>query len=70
MKKEPTDYDTLAKFYDWRAKALQKEPVSAKEQGGITINVVNFNESEADHTIQLPASGVPKTSVSSVRQGS
>lgn len=53
-----------AKFYEWRAKQLQKESVSDSSEGKVTINVLNYHN-DAD-TIQLPAEGLPTPPVQSV----
>ena len=57
----------MQKFYEWRAKALQKESSAPVSEGKVVINVVNFNESA--NSIQLPASGVPITTVRGDGQG-
>ena len=57
----------LQKFYEWRAKALQKESTAPVSEGKVVINVLNYNE--PTDSIQLPASGVSGSTVPSVRQG-
>ena len=53
-----------AKFYEWRAKQLQKESVSDSSEGKVVINVLNYHH-DAD-SIQLPAEGLPAPVVPSV----
>ena len=57
----------MQKFYEWRAKALQKESSAPVSDGKVVINVLNYNEPA--NSIQLPAEAVPATPVPSVRSG-
>ena len=50
-----------AKFYEWRAKQLQKESAADAQDGKVVINVLNYNDN-AD-SIQLPAAGLSDTPV-------
>jgi hypothetical protein len=50
-----------AKFYEWRAKQLQKESAADAQEGKVVINVLNYNDN-AD-SIQLPAAGLSDTPV-------
>ena len=53
-----------AKFYEWRAKQLQKESVADSSEGKVTINVLNYHN-DAD-SIQLPTEGLPTPPVPGV----
>jgi len=53
-----------AKFYEWRAKQLQKEAISDSTEGKVVINVLNYHH-DADST-QLHAEGLPTPTVPSV----
>jgi hypothetical protein len=57
----------LQKFYEWRAKSLQKESSAPVSEGKVVINVLNYNESS--DSVQLQASGLPIAAVPSVRSG-
>ena len=53
-----------AKFYEWRAKQLQKESVSDSSEGKVVINVLNYHH-DAD-SVQLHAEGLLTPVVPSV----
>lgn len=57
----------MQKFYEWRAKALQKESTAPVSDGKVVINVLNYNE--PTDSIQLPAARVSDPSVPSIRSG-
>jgi len=53
-----------AKFYEWRAKQLQKEAIINSTEGKVVINVLNYHH-DAD-SVQLHAEGLPTPVVPSV----
>ena len=53
-----------AKFYEWRAKQLQKEIITNSTEGKVVINVLNYHH-DAD-SVQLHAEGLPAPIVPSV----
>ena len=53
-----------AKFYEWRAKQLQKEAIINSTEGKVVINVLNYHH-DAD-SVQLHAEGLPTPTVPSV----
>ncbi len=55
---------STAKFYECRAKQLQKESAVDSSEGKVTINVLNYHN-DAD-SVQLPAEGVPTPPVPGV----